>query len=307
MSKISIFNYEGYYLELIEGTISIENKALLLDFLAKNPNLVEPEFEYALPKVDFDTPNQFKESLKIHNETEIISEKNIEWFVWAKTEGVLSAHSTARLKRFLDNQPEFYRLVVDFQEAKLPTETVSFHDKKSLKKKQKISIWWAVSTVAATILALVLVGEIFTQKTPPSISLDSPSSEIKAEEKKDKTANLSASLSETNNEISKVAPKKKPTAIIRHNNKEAKVTFSLEKDSTVLVQPETKEKPLETTELAITEPVVTQEEELQKEEITNAPKEEIISNPTEEKEEITTQQTKRKFKLRIGRFGVTRK
>lgn len=189
MSKINIFNYEGYYLELIEGTISIENKALLLDFLSKNPQLVEPEFDFVIPKLDVDATPKFKESLKIHSESEIISEFNVEWFVWAKMEGVLSSSASVRLKKYLDDHPALYRLVVDFYETTLPQEKFIFQNKRSLKKGKKVAIWPIISTAVAVVLGVLLVGNLFYVKQnqeKPAVS------KIKLKEPKQKTEEKSS-------------------------------------------------------------------------------------------------------------------
>ena len=51
MEKISIFNYEAYYLDLLEGNLSEEDTALLLDFLEQHPHLkLDHEF---MPELDW--------------------------------------------------------------------------------------------------------------------------------------------------------------------------------------------------------------------------------------------------------------
>lgn len=311
MSPINIFNYEGYYLELIEGTISIENKALLLDFLSKNPNLVEPEFEYALPSFNADTTPEFKESLKIHDEAEIISENNIEWFIWAKMEGILSSQSIVRLKRYLDDQPSLYRLVVDFQETILPSERFIFTNKKSLKQGKKVALWPIISTVAAAILAFILIGEafIFNPKAP----VTRETSSIETNDSNEPTNLVESIIESTSTPVADI------TTIGVINSKVEKTTSKNQTPVKKTIVPET----IEPKELAIESP----SNELA--EVTPEIKETLIpeNNDTEVKaetnpelEKITEVETtpatnslapssnnKRKFKFRIGKFGVTKK
>ena len=61
IKKINIFNYEAYYLDYLEGNISEEDAAVLLDFLDKHPELkmedeelpVFKEVEVSLCSLDF--------------------------------------------------------------------------------------------------------------------------------------------------------------------------------------------------------------------------------------------------------------
>lgn len=318
MSQINIFNYEGFYLELIEGTISIENKALLLDFLSKNPNLVEPEFDYALPSADFNTTPEFKESLKIHDESEIISEHNIEWFIWAKMEGILSSPSIVRLKRYLDEKPSLYRLVVDFQETILPTERHIFTDKKSLKRGKKVAIWPIVSTAAAAILAMVLLGDMFfnpkdgiqtetASETTNSVSEDDNLIESIVESVSNPVADVNTVG--ISNPVVKI--KKEETISVQKNIQVEKNTSS-EKDElnpTEVIPEENTANLLAENTAGETQENLPETESLDSETQNDAPVEVIPTvEPTPTTNNITpASDKKRKFKLRIGKFGVTKK
>ena len=64
--RISIFNYEAFYLDHLEGTLGEQDTALLLEFLESHPNLIVEEDELMfLNQADETLIFSDKESLKI--------------------------------------------------------------------------------------------------------------------------------------------------------------------------------------------------------------------------------------------------
>ena len=66
MERISIFNYEAFYLDYLEGNLSQEDNALFLAFLSQHPELKmdEEEIDFLLPIEEVSLTTNFKAGLK---------------------------------------------------------------------------------------------------------------------------------------------------------------------------------------------------------------------------------------------------
>ena len=91
MERISIFNYEAFYLDFLEGNLSEEDHALFLLFLEENPELKVVDED--LPALELEQPfmdDTFKNSLKQPLLSEKITNLNYEYFLISQAEGLLS-------------------------------------------------------------------------------------------------------------------------------------------------------------------------------------------------------------------------
>ena len=106
MERISIFNYEAFYLDFLEGNLNEEDTALLMAFLEENPDLRIDDAE--LPSYDEDSLTlnpDFKNSLKQPDLSGAISNDNVEHFMIANTEGLLEESKTEELEAFVSQNP----------------------------------------------------------------------------------------------------------------------------------------------------------------------------------------------------------
>jgi hypothetical protein len=158
MERISIFNYEAFYLDFLEGNLSEEDAALLLVFLEENPQLKVEDLE--MPILGFENASldaSFKANLKqlVFNET-AITLNNSEQFLIAETENLLSEEKKAELTGFVSKHPE----LVQTQKLYAATHFVAdksivFTDKDSLKQAKKIVLWPFVSLAVAASVAII--------------------------------------------------------------------------------------------------------------------------------------------------------
>jgi len=160
MERISIFNYEAFYLDFLEGNLSEEDTVLLFEFLDKHPELkLEDD---ALVTLNDDLPvldDQFKMGLKQveFNET-VITAHNAEQFMIAETEGLLSSEKVIELDQFVGSDTDRMRLRKSFAATRLqPDVRVVFADKDSLKRKKKIALWPIISLAAAACAAVLFL------------------------------------------------------------------------------------------------------------------------------------------------------
>lgn len=166
--RISIFNYEAYYLDYLEGNLGKEDTRLLLDFLADHP-----ECEIDMDEIPMLEPEKGKSSwndLKVFNDSDQINHNNIEYFIIAKSEGLLSSKKSEELQSFLDKNPAYVELMDGYLLSKLiPEKRLVFTDKHELKRNKTLVLWpYYVAAVAAVIFVLLYFNI-------PTASIDQPS------------------------------------------------------------------------------------------------------------------------------------
>ena len=168
MSKITIYNYEAYLLDSMEGNLSVESTSELLLFFENHPELKEDGFELIT----------LQPHSKIYTEKEklkkgAVNESNYEDFLIAEVENENDAVTKIALNGFLKNNPKKQREFDFYQKTKLVAPTIFFEEKKSLKKKERkiIPLYWWMSSAAAIILAIFLLRGVFEQKDAPELKM----------------------------------------------------------------------------------------------------------------------------------------
>lgn len=153
--KIDRDNYEIYFIDYLDGNLSLDEIDLLLDFLNENPELKEelkglelikieecndviPAFNY-LRKSDFDHPEIFEETCirAIEND--------------------LNANEKELFSRHLYNHPEHQKEFQLFQATiSEPDPFILFENKHQLKKKPKLFLSYVWYAAAVIILGLCM-------------------------------------------------------------------------------------------------------------------------------------------------------
>lgn len=157
MEKVSVFNYEAYYLDYLEGNLNEEDTALLLAFLEEYPEC--KLMEETLPEVGESEATTFKgkASLYMTDEEDSITTVNYDHFMIAAAENELSSEKQAELAAFiesegLEKEKERYAAVY-FK----PDTSVVYADKSGLKQKETIVLWPYIATAAAACVIAVLL------------------------------------------------------------------------------------------------------------------------------------------------------
>lgn len=173
MERISVFNYESFYLDFLEGNLNEEDTALFLDFIATHPELEVdldelPTVDVALIKVDADFVNGLKQT---DFETDSITFKSAESFMIASIEGQLSNQKEKELLEFVSNHKT---MVIEFEQIKklklVADQRIVFGDKGILKQSKKFVLWPYVA-VAASILFAIFIYQGFQTNESNSIGL----------------------------------------------------------------------------------------------------------------------------------------
>jgi hypothetical protein len=173
MERISIFNYEAFYLDFLEGNLNEEDTALLFDFLEAHPELkLEDDSLLVLNTEQPVLEDTFKASLKqISFVEDKITAANAEQFMIAETEGLLSTEKIQELDSFIGADSSLRNTRNSYRSAHLkPDYRVVYSDKNSLKKDRKI-IWWPyVSMAAAACVAAIFV--LWNTDSDPLVNTD---------------------------------------------------------------------------------------------------------------------------------------
>lgn len=160
MDRISIFNYEAYYLDYLEGNLSEEDTALLMAFFDANPDLRMDE-EEILPSFDPEALTldaAWKNELKQPADDEALSLQNAEYFMIAETEGLLSDKRRSELDVFVDKNPQLKRDRAIFAAVHMTPDAAQVFDNKEELKHKVRALWAYVSfAAAASVAAFFLV------------------------------------------------------------------------------------------------------------------------------------------------------
>lgn len=157
MEHISIFNYEAFYLDFLEGTLSEEDTALFLKFMEEHPELRLEDESFVAMEDDFISLDQaFKDNLKQDNFNETtISLNNVEQFLIAQTEGLLSENKHAELNVFLAQDPTLLHAQRVYAQTKLNVDlSIVYADKSTLKQARRVALWPIISLAAAASVAV---------------------------------------------------------------------------------------------------------------------------------------------------------
>lgn len=157
MERISIFNYEAYYLDYLEGNLNEEESALLLAFLEEHPECKLEDAE--LPEFDVEklwASYELKQSLLQTDDSDTITAVNLDHFLIARAEGVLNEEKKQELDAFVrENGLEREEQLVQLTYF-TPDLTQRYADKSALKQGRTIALWPYIAAAASLILFFML-------------------------------------------------------------------------------------------------------------------------------------------------------
>lgn len=157
MEKISIFNYEAFYLDFLEGNLSESDTALLLDFLEAHPELKVDDLTMpSLQQVEKELDLSFKAGLKKEEAITWINESNIDHYLISELEGQLNSQEQHELTSYLSKNPGAQKQRKLYASTKLVSDrSIIYTDKKALKKGTFV-LWPYISLAAAASVALLI-------------------------------------------------------------------------------------------------------------------------------------------------------
>ncbi len=166
--KITIDNYEMFYLDFLEGNLNEIDNQLFIEFLEIHPELKLENHEFAPVAPDLICQLDFLEkalmksidlnNIELHNES-------IETLIIAQKEGLLSNQKSNEVNSYISTDSDLIRLKNEYALVHLiPNRDIIFDNKLELKKKARIIPFWTIgATVAASLLLLISIS-IFSGK-----------------------------------------------------------------------------------------------------------------------------------------------
>lgn len=158
MEEISIFNYEAFYLDFLEGKLSKEKTSLLFAFLEEYPELIiDNEPLPTLHSSSFLLSKELKNDLKQYTEEDVITVTNVEHFIIASEENLLSASKKVELETLVQKEGLAAEVAL-YKTIHLKADySIVYTDKDDLKHNRKIVFWpYAASIAAIFIIAILL-------------------------------------------------------------------------------------------------------------------------------------------------------
>lgn len=157
--RISIFNYEAFYLDYLEGNLGKEDTALLLAFLEAHPELVMEEDDFIVLDPKAETPIfDDKDSLKIVSDDAAITLSNAEHFLIAESEGQLSVSKQEELNALIAEHPQLQKERAYTAAMYLKADqSIVYTEKSELKRKGAVIFWPYIALAAASVLIAFFV------------------------------------------------------------------------------------------------------------------------------------------------------
>ncbi|MCH2229550.1 MAG: hypothetical protein MK105_04335 [Crocinitomicaceae bacterium] len=221
MERISIFNYEAFYLDFLEGNLNEADAVLLMNFLEENPSLRMEDEE--LPLFDVDTivlDEEVKNELRQPLLTDKIHLNNVEFFLISEAEGLLPEPKIDELTLFIsNNQSLMYDKGIYAVVKFAPDMSVVYANKAGLKRKKTITLWPYISIASAA--AVILFFMTWSSINNTVIDFNNPRL-IKANTKnQNETSTIQNSermndIVIPNNDLNDVVDNGYPTYVVQH-------------------------------------------------------------------------------------------
>jgi len=161
MSKINFNNYEAYYLDYLEGNLSPKDIEQLFLFLNQNPELKSDLENFELIQLNANLEVSYDKE-KLHQD---INENNVEDYIIASIEQEIEYGDATELAAYLNNSFEAKTLAERYRKTVLSKPSITFPDKKQLKKKVPPVYYLApMISIAAAIVLIFLVLKPFSSE-----------------------------------------------------------------------------------------------------------------------------------------------
>ncbi|MGB0932888.1 MAG: hypothetical protein ACPGU5_01310 [Lishizhenia sp.] len=154
-------NYEIYYLDHLEGNLSEQLSIELNLFLEAHPELIIDESVLSITEESIHFEN--KEDLKLWDEKESIQLKNIDGFIIANQEQLLTPKKQEELANFIARNSFLQKEINYYKKCYLQANLEVYFDKKAkLKQKENRVLWPWISSAAASLILLISITSNLT-------------------------------------------------------------------------------------------------------------------------------------------------
>jgi hypothetical protein len=213
MEKITLDNYEAFYLDFLEGNLNEEGQSMLELFLAEHPECkVDFDEIQILPlKKDVQLSDFEKQLLKQTDFNLLaVSNSTIEVLLIAKTENLLNSNKIKELDAFIATNADLQKMERELKAIQFKADLgVVYEDKKLLKKERKIIPMWSIVASIAAIFILFFTLNFETNNGIDQLAVVKPTSktQVKKGDKidfKNKSTSTQLKVETTNTIIASV-------------------------------------------------------------------------------------------------------
>jgi hypothetical protein len=183
MEKITLHNYEAFYLDFLEGNLSEEEQAMLELFLADHPECkVDFDEIQILPSKKEKQLNDFDKQLLKQTDFNLLTVSNstIEVLLIAKTENLLNPNKIKEVDAFLATNIDLQKIERELIATQLKADLgIVYEDKKHLKKERKIIPMWSIVASIAAIFILFFTLNFEMNNVTKQLAVVKPISKAK--------------------------------------------------------------------------------------------------------------------------------
>lgn len=164
--NITLDNYEAFYLDYLEGNLSLVEQNAFEAFLAQHPHLAieGDELPVLIPPTN-ETSNHASaiDVFAVQQSIDLseLTAENLDFYLIAKEEGLLSSAQTDELLAWLVAHPSYQANAALMQQTRFNSEVLIYPNKHKLVQKDAriVPLWWAgAAALAAGIALLVTLG-----------------------------------------------------------------------------------------------------------------------------------------------------
>lgn len=164
-------NYESFYLDYLEGTLSEQERVEFEAFMAANSHLMVDEDLVFVEPVKI-TYSSLEKSLLQKEPLDLDFENNLDFYAISLIENQLQTDEIQSFRKYLTQNKAAQHAVRDFVPTRLQAETVIYSNKESLKRKEVslIPTWKWIATISGTAAALVILVLPYTERQTNPVS-----------------------------------------------------------------------------------------------------------------------------------------
>lgn len=180
MEKITLHNYEAFYLDFLEGNLSEHEQTMLELFLADHPECkVDFDEIQILPVKKEQQLSDFDKQLLKQTDFNLLTVSNstIEVLLIAKTENLLNSNKIKEVDAFLATNTDLQKIERELTATQLKADLgIVYEDKKHLKKERKIIPMWSIVASIAAIFILFFNLNFETNNGSDQLAVVKPTS-----------------------------------------------------------------------------------------------------------------------------------
>lgn len=151
-------NYELFFIDYLEGNLSVNEKAMVENFLIENPDLKEELDLICSDELQLSEDSEPSLDFSFLKKEALINEENEDDFFIGKIEQDLSQEQEKLLALYVSENPEKRQKMEAYEKTILVPELMSFPHKRRLKRTRSIGVYYRFTIGVAAAMLLFYVN-----------------------------------------------------------------------------------------------------------------------------------------------------